>query len=168
MPAAVITPRSTAPVDQWGPAVEEGISQGVQQGAAIVRDAATEALATRTDPWGAPFAPLSPVTVRLYATMGERDYASLGSSLALRRTDRTRVAVRVTGRPRAYAFRQQFGDEAAQMFNNAAPVRIPARPPLPMRSPGAVDVPPEMSAAILDAIRAGVRAAIQRDVRRRR
>lgn len=164
MPAAVVTPSVVSEVDWWGDAVESGIESGVRDGAAVVQEAATQALQTRVDPWGTAFAPLSPTTIKLYASEGAmRSYASLGSSLVLRRTDPQRVAVRVTGKPRAYAFRQQFGDDRAQMFNNEKPVRIPARPALPMRAPTVVDVPEAMSRAILAAIRKGVVDAIRRE-----
>lgn len=156
MPVVAIEPTQVASADWWGEALDEGLQKGVEKGAEVVREAATEALETRTDPWGAAFAPLSPVTIKLYATIGERDYASLVDSLRLRRKEAYRVAVTVSGRPRAYAFRQQYGSENAQMFNNSRPVRVPARPLLPTRDPGSTDGPQEIADAIRAAIRQGV------------
>lgn len=170
MTTAVIRATRVADIEWWDDAIDDGVESGILDGARVVRDAAQESLERRVSPWGEAFAPLSPVTIRLNVSL--REGASLRSSFVARKDSETRAVVRVNGRARRYAYIQQFGNPSAQMFNNQNPVVIPARPMLPMRDSGAVDMPPEMRIAVSAALEKGVADAIRKEsggrARRRR
>lgn len=167
MTATKITPRDDGGVDQWGPAIETGIGKGLRQAAGVVRDEAQSSLASNADPWGAAFAPLSPVTLRLYATMGD-PRGSIGPTLRATYDEAgKRGVVRPSGRGQRFAFFKQFGSPNNRMFDNENLAPIPARPFLPIRDGGAVDLPPETAAAVHAALRDGIAAALARGGRRR-
>ena len=172
---------------EWTEALDGGAAKGAEDGAKVVRDAAETALANRVTPWGEAFAPLSPTTIRLSAGEQEVGYMRTGRDGAERFVDTsiTRkgkvgieqrekpsglapssvVKVKGSARVNRVAYIHQFGNPRNRMFDNANPAPIPARPILPLRSPTVVDLPPEMSAAILAAIQGGISQAFERTAR---
>lgn len=108
------------------------------------------------DPWGGPWAPLSPVTLarrRDEAVEGAtilRDTSTLLNSL-MHAPDATGVDIRIgnTNRP---AQVHQFGNPNNRFFGKAlAP--IPARPMLPIRGDGSVQLPPDWVDDLIDITR---------------
>lgn len=167
MTATKITPRDDGAVDQWGAAIETGVGKGLRQAAGVVRDGAQASLTASADPWGAAFPPLSPVTLRLYATIGD-PRGSIGPTLRATYDEAgKRGVVRPSGRANRFAFFKQFGSPNNRMFDNENLAPIPARPFLPIRDGGAVDLPPETAAAVHAALRDGIAAALARGGRRR-
>jgi phage gpG-like protein len=67
-----------------------------------------------------------------------------------------------SGGPAAkYAAAQQFGNPRNRMFGKA-PAPIPARPMLPLRPSGRVDLPPRLLAEIKAELMAAIKIAAQR------
>jgi phage virion morphogenesis protein len=101
----------------------------------------------QADPWGDPWAELSPVTLsrrRGSSAQILRDTGRLANSLHARVND-TSVAV---GTDVEYAAVHQYGHPLNRFFGRAlAP--IPARPFLPIRG-GRVDLPDDLRADLLD------------------
>lgn len=163
--------RTVSSREAWAEALDRGVESGLKEGADHVRDEAQRALAARVDPWGAAFAPLSPTTIKLYAETGFVEaLPSRSQNIGVRRKGVRHFGIRVTG-PRALqrvAFIQQFGNPNNRMFNNAEPAPIPARPALPVRPSGAVDLPPETERAIYEAVRQGIAQAFERQTRAER
>jgi phage gpG-like protein len=165
MPAVKTEAQTTDTVDRWGPAIQTGAQRGIQQAAGVVRDEAVASLERNADPWGAAFAPLSPTTLKLYATEGDPRGAISGSLRAQLDPDGKRGVVRPTGRARRFAGFKQYGSPNNRMFDNANPAPVPARPFLPIRDSGVVDLPPAVSERVLAAIREGLVRAIARGPR---
>jgi hypothetical protein len=159
LPLAKVAVIKVANVDGWGAAFERGVDDGMDEAGAHVREAAVVALATRTDPWGQAFAPITPTTLKLYATIGD-DPSSLATSFDLKRDSKRSFKIRTRGKARAYAAIQQFGNPHNYLFNNSEPSPIPPRPPLPMRIGGVVDLPPEMRERVLSMIRGAIQGAL--------
>ncbi len=111
------------------------------------------------DPWGSPWAPLSPVTLAKRRGAGAgaailRDTGQLFASLAAAVTaDAAEIRLGFADRP---ATIHQFGG----MAGRARKVRIPARPMLPVRDGGQVDMPPDWRDELIDAMQAHVAGAI--------
>lgn len=167
MPATKITLRDDGGVDQWAPAIETGVGRGLRQAAGEVRDRAQASLAANADPWGNAFQALSPWTLRLYATEGD-PRGSIGPTLRATYDEAgKRGVVRPSGRGQRFGFFKQFGNPNNRMFDNEKLAPIPARPFLPIRDGGGVDLPPETAAAVHAALRDGIAAALARGGRRR-
>ncbi len=110
------------------------------------------------DPWGNPWQPLSPVTLarrRGSSAHILRDTGRLANSLHFV-ADAHSVAV---GTDVIYAATHQFGNPANRMFGRAS-APIPARPFLPIRASGQVDLPPDLQADILDILNRHLQQAL--------
>jgi hypothetical protein len=150
----------------WGESLERGTTAGVNDAAQAIADAGVAALQRRADPWGAAFAPPSPLTLKLRATMGA-EVGVISGALILRRKSPRNVVVTVARAARDAAWLMQHGTANKQVFDNANPGTQPARPFLPMRD-GVVDLPPEMAAAIHEVMQAGIQRALSRNPSRPR
>lgn len=161
MPGIPVEIRSLAQTDAWGPVLERGLDDGLRDAAAHIAEKTAESMAARRDPWGAFFAPLSPTTIKLYA-QGVEDGARLATAFRVLRGERRKVVLRVSGSARRYAYVQQFGNPFNRVFGEGLGP-IPARPPLPIRDGGGVDLPREMAEAVHEAVKRGVRRAVETD-----
>jgi len=118
-----------------------------------------ESFRTQTDPWGTPWQPHSPTTLALRRRGGlfgaKRRRASFNTGAQLLKdsgvlmdtivpsSTPTGAAVEVTGPAARYGRVQHFGNPRNRLPNKASGVRapIPARPFLPLRPDGRVDLP---------------------------
>lgn len=150
-----LAPTGPSTIDGWSAAFStpEPATQGVAE--TISADVA-ERFATRTDPWGAAWAPLSPVTIEIRARRGTRDGAGLVGARFVRILDGGRRAA--VGLASSVARWQQFGNPANKVFGRGAGP-LPARPILPI-TPGGVEAPDDLLARVKQAFRAGIRAAL--------
>jgi phage gpG-like protein len=161
VPYVTITPRESDVVDAWAEALELGTTEGLEAGADFLRTNAEESIAAARDPWGVAHAPLSPLTQRLYA-QGVEVRGSAADSLQTRRVGERRMRIEVRGR-RWYLGFKQWGTSNHIVFHNSEPVTVPARPFLPVRDDGSVDMPPEMRRQLLGLFRRALRDAIVRE-----
>lgn len=158
MPGVVIDPRSSDEIDRWGPAVQKGTEDGLDAAVDVLRRDAQAALASATDPWGAAVAPLSPVTLKLYAQLPEDRVSIAGGIRSYRDPGKLKLSFR--GRLYPVAYVKQFGNPDNRMFDEA-PAPIPARPFLAVRYPGAVpDLPMATKVEILALLKRGIAQAI--------
>lgn len=110
------------------------------------------------DPWGNPWEPLRPVTLERRRDGGRsgvsilRDTGVMFGSLASAATTNA-VEISLSG-PQVTT--QQFGRASNRFFNTpkGAPAPIPARPMLPIRSGGQVDLPPDWLQDVIDTLTA--------------
>jgi phage gpG-like protein len=104
------------------------------------------------DPWGAPWPPLSPVTVAMRAKRGSGSDAPLvdsGRMFDSLRTERGEGAASVVmGGPGMWPGVHQRGNPDNRMYGRA-PAPIPARPMFPIRDDG-VELPGEWAQALLE------------------
>lgn len=147
MPAVLLSAQKIGGVQSWSSAVEKGLDSGVEKATNAVREVAQAALATRTDPWGAAFAPPSDMTVRLRATEVE-DVGSIANAFVMVRRSTRKWTLMMRGKPYIAGHVMQFGTESKHVFDNERVVTQPARPFLPLRGP-VVDVPAELSETLL-------------------
>lgn len=111
-----------------------------------------------TDPWGAPWEPLSEVTVQRRRDGGRsgasilRDTGVMFGSLASSATD-SALEISMSG-PQVFA--QQFGNWSNHFFNTPKGARapIPARPFMPILSSGQASLPPDWMKDVVDALTA--------------
>lgn len=130
----------TASIEEWSKAISAP-EPGMEAIAEVIGAQVDASFASRTDPWGNAWAPLSPTTIEIRAQRGDR-----GGSL--RRTKYARV---LDGGRRAVvglaaSFARAFGSGAPlnkAFGRGSAP--IPARPVLPLRG-RRVEPPPEVRA----------------------
>lgn len=144
--------------DAWAPALEKGIEEGVEKVAEQVRDVAANAIRTRTDPWGAAFAPPSPLTIKLRARLVE-DIGSLADAFILRKRSSRKVTLLMRGKQYPAGHVMQFGSESKHVFDNANTVSQPARPFLPIRGEE-VDVPEELTETLTQVLNQSVSDAL--------
>lgn len=164
MPALLMR-ASVGEAHNWGASLERGTTAGLQAATEAVRDDAKAALAARVDPWGAAFAPPSPLTLKLRAAETEVG-ASIDSAFVVRKAPR-KFTLTVQGRSYAKAHVMQFGSVAKQVFDNARTVVQPGRPFLPLRGE-TVDVPADLLATMEAVMARGVEMALMREPSRRR
>lgn len=128
---------------------------------------------TETDPWGTPWLPLSEATLKLKAKGGigavgvKLDGAQLAGNKILRDSGalaggivpthtRRRATVKASGPATSYAAAQQFGNPENKMpKGQLAP--LPARPFLPIRPDGTIDLPEPVLEDIRDLLRQHLR-----------
>jgi hypothetical protein len=158
VPYVTIAPRESDVVDAWAEALELGTTEGLEAGADFLRTNAEESIAAARDPWGATHAPLSPLTQRLYA-QGVEVRGSAADALQSRRISERAMRIEVRGR-RWYLGLKQWGTDNHFVFHNTEPVSVPARPFLPIRENGRVDLPPDTQRQLLDLFRRALRDAL--------
>lgn len=145
-------------VDRWGPAIEKGTEDGLDEAVEVLRRDAQQSLAANSDPWGGAFEPLSPVTLRLYATMPESRASISGTLRSFR--DPKRLKLTYTGKNYPVAYVKQFGNPNNRVFDEGLGP-IPSRKFLPVRSPGAVpDLSMDVKIQIVALLRRGITQAI--------
>jgi hypothetical protein len=159
MPAVVMSAGVTEG-HNWGASLERALPASLTEVAEEIAGRGRLALQRRVDPWGAAFAPPSPLTLKLRATMGA-EVGTISGALIVQRKSKRKVTVTVANRSRDAAWTMQHGNAAHAVFDNARTVNMPARPFLPMRD-GQPDVPPEMLATLQDIMERGVEMALTR------
>lgn len=147
-------------VSAWSAAITSGVENAMPAVAEALREAADTCFERQVDPWGAAWAPLAPATIAERARIGQSGKI-LQRTGVLRRSIAgfpitptpgvTRARVAPGGPAAVYAAVHQFGDE-----------HIPARPYLPIRPGGVVELGREMHDELVETIRASIRAAIAR------
>lgn len=112
----------------------------------------------QADPFGSPWAPLSPVTIALRrrrrAGGGEqilRDTGALANSITHRLVGTTAVEIGPGPSTNDYAATQQFGRADNRIFGKS-PAPIPARPFLPVRN-GNADLPDDWADEVVTVVR---------------
>lgn len=143
--------------DAWIEAVQ-GPRDAMEAVSEVVESDVAERFRSETDPWGGPWAPLSPATLELYRRRGksaQRD--RLRNSRFARVVDGGRRAV-VGLRSKVSRWFHE-GNPANKMFGRPAP--RPARPVLPLRD-GDHDLPPKLREDVMRAFREGIRRAVKK------
>lgn len=149
-------------LDAWSAALADP-SPALKAIGEAAREEVEQRFQTETDPWGAPWAPLSPVTIMLRAKAGQlgkilQRTRNLANS-AFWRLDETgkRVVVSLAA---PYAPVQHFGNPNNKLFGKVkAP--IPARPILPLRD-GRIDLPAALREELVETFKDAMRLALRR------
>jgi phage virion morphogenesis protein len=110
-----------------------------------------------TDPWGTPWTPLAPATIARRRDHSDKPLSDTGHLLAsLASALSAGVAEIRIGKSDSPASIHQFGGKAGR----GNKVTIPARPMLPIKPGGVVDMPPTWAVELVDAMTSHVEAAI--------
>lgn len=146
-------------VSAWADAITAGIEAWAPAAAEALREAADSCFEREVDPWGAAWAPLAQVTINERNRLGQAGKI-LQRSGVLRRSlagypvtptsGVTRARVAPGGPSAVYAAVHQFGGE-----------HTPARPYLPIRPGGIVELPRELHEELVAMALASIRAAIR-------
>lgn len=161
MPGVLLGAEKTGDFPTWSAALEKGIDVGLQKVAENIRDVARSALNTATDPWGAAFAPPSPMTIRLRAIEIE-DTGRLADSLMTIKRSTRKWTVMPRGKKYIAGHLMQFGSESKQVFDNARAVTQPPRPFLPIRGDTA-ELPADLEATVSQVVRQGISEALVKE-----
>ena len=152
--------------DRWAVLLEQGVAEGMPVVGEVLREFVAQRFETQTDPWGAPWAAHSPVTVMIRRRRGTGasmrklvERGTLMGSFAYEvRNNGRRVVIFAGGAAAPYAAVHQRGNPNNRIYGKA-PAPIPARPILPLRGEQP-DMPPalleEIRETMLDAIRASL------------
>jgi len=161
MPTVNLTvTQGSDPVDPWVQALEDA-GPWLEPVAQILEDDIGERFATRTDPWGAAWAPLSPLTLQLRSKgVGKRSSGRIAASprWELREQGR-RVVVFLAAGVSWWAKFHQTGVQAIKVFGRGS-ATLPARPFMPLVR-GAVTVRDAIRTEIREAALEGLRRAVR-------
>jgi phage virion morphogenesis protein len=153
--------------DAWSQALSDP-SPALAAVGEVLREDVEQRFQSQTDPWGAAWAPHSPVTIALRAARGRAgrillDTRVLANSVFARVESARRVVVGIAA---PYARVHQFGNPANRLFGGPrAP--IPPRPMLPLRN-GRVDLSKAMRDEVLETWKDALHRALEQVRQRRR
>lgn len=142
-------------VDKWGAALRMP-EDAVERIGNVIERSVRENFNERRDPWGQPWAPISPVTRALSRKLGDGTESTLAATIFRRVTDAGKRVVVGLASPAARI--RQTGRPNNMIFGRAA-APIPARPVLPLRG-STVDLPNELLERVREALRRGLRSAV--------
>lgn len=125
----------------WASAVGEVLVEDIEQ-----------RFQTESDPWGAAWAALSPVTLRIRAKRGRS-----GKILQVTRNLANSKFWRLSGQRLIIGIGATYG-----MFHQLGTSRMPARPMMPIRPGGRIDFPQRLLTEIRETIRDAITRAVQR------
>lgn len=133
----------------------------------VMREDVEQRFQQQRDPWGAAWAPHSPVTIKIRIREGKpgriliKDrYLANSFHASIDRAAKT-VTLASGGPAAAYAAAQQFGNPSNRMFGKH-PAPLPARAMLPLRPGGQLDMPPRLADEIRQTILDAFDAALAR------
>ena len=157
-----VTAKGGSDADAWSAALND-TSPALAAVGEVLREDIEQRFQTQTDPWGAPWGPHSPVTVKLRARRG-RSGKILQITRVLANSVWTRIESGkrvVVGMAAPYAKVHQFGNPNNRLFGKGPRAPIPARPMLPLRN-GKVDLGAALREEVVGTFKDALRLALER------
>lgn len=152
-------------VDAWKLAMEAGAREGVGRGAQTLLEYTEFLMAAHEDPWGASWAPLSEVTVRLEeedaSNTANTSFSRIGSFRVFEYDHKVKADVIVRRKDRSVAGILNFGNPENKVFGRGAGP-IPARSFLPITQGGELNMPEPLRQRLIGIVRQALQETLRR------